>query len=158
MICGETATVFVNLVKTGHTAHSAYCAAHAEELGILSPGAYALLDASDSGHESDNHLHATKCSSCGFSLRDWKRTGRFGCADCYKAFAEKIEPALKRLHTDTVHRGKIPRNAFTPGLIANRIQDLQRQLDSAVQEERFEDAALTRDMMTELLSWKDDEE
>ncbi|WP_309396981.1 UvrB/UvrC motif-containing protein [Cerasicoccus maritimus] len=153
VICGATAKVFINLVKTGHSAHSAYCLEHADELGLLSPGAYALLDSAETNH-AEQHHNSAKCPSCGFTLRDWKRTGRFGCADCYQAFEEKIMPALKRLHTDSVHRGKIPHAAITPGLVANRIQELQRQLDSAVQEERFEDAAQTRDLMAELKSWK----
>jgi len=151
--CGAKATVFVNLVKTGHTAHSAYCLEHAEQLGLLSSGAYAFLDAGAQEGESITHTSQT-CPTCGFSLRDWKRTGRFGCSDCYEAFAEKIEPALKRLHTDSVHRGKIPRRAYSQSLVENRIKDLQRQLDDAVKEERFEDAAATRDLMTELESWK----
>ncbi|GHB93733.1 hypothetical protein GCM10007047_06560 [Cerasicoccus arenae] len=153
MICGEVAKVYVNLVKTGHMAHSAYCLAHAEELGILSPGAYALLDA-ENGAEADSHSSLMRCASCGFSLRDWKRTGRFGCADCYDTFSEKIEPALKRLHLDTVHRGKIPKGAYSSVIVENRIRDLQRQLENAVQEERFEDAAAARDLMSELKSWQ----
>lgn len=134
-------------------AHSAYCASHAEELGILSPGAYAFLDGADAGADVSS---GQKCPTCGFSLRDWKRDGRFGCADCYDTFMEKIEPALKRLHADTIHRGKIPHNAYTPVLIENRIKDLKKQLDNAVKEERFEDAAATRDLMSELKSWKPD--
>lgn len=153
MKCGAKATVFINLVKTGHSAHSAYCLEHAEELGLLSLGAYAFLDAGEHD-ETFTHHHAQTCPSCGFSLRDWKRTGRFGCGDCYEAFLDKIEPALKRLHADSVHRGKIPRRAYSQSLVANRIRDLQKQLDEAVKEERFEDAAATRDLMTELQSWQ----
>ncbi|WP_309384953.1 UvrB/UvrC motif-containing protein [Cerasicoccus frondis] len=152
--CGAPASVFINLVKTGHAASSAYCAEHADELGVFAPGAYAFLDSAEAGHEAESHTHGAQCHGCGFTLRDWKRTGRFGCPECYQAFEDKIAPALKRLHADTVHRGKIPRSAYSPGLIANRIQELQRQLESAVEEERFEDAAHTRDLMSELKSWK----
>ncbi len=150
--CGAKAQVYVNLVKTGHMAHSAYCLEHAEQLGLLSPGAYAFLDAGEHG-EFHNH-DASACPTCGFGLRDWKRTGRFGCPECYGTFKDKIEPALKRLHADTVHRGKIPHHAYNETLVKNRIRDLQKQLDEAVKEERFEDAAATRDLMTELQSWE----
>lgn len=150
LVCGGKAQVYVNLVKTGHMAHSAYCMTHAEELGLLSVGAYAFLDANEAGAD---HSPGQKCPTCGFSLRDWKRDGRFGCADCYETFKDKIEPALKRLHADTVHRGKIPHRAYTPVLIQNRIADLQKQLDEAVADERFEDAATTRDLMSELKAW-----
>lgn len=151
--CGAKAQVFVNLVKTGHMAHSAYCLEHAEELGLLSSGAYAFLDAGEH-EELSGHQHSQFCPACGFSLRDWKRTGRFGCPDCYEAFSDKIAPALQRLHSDTVHRGKIPRGAYSQSLVQNRIAELQKQLDAAVKEERFEDAAAARDLMSELESWK----
>jgi len=148
--CGKKAEVFVTLVKTGHTSQSAYCWMHAEQLGLFSVGAYALLDAGSTPRTQT--IDRVCCPTCAFTLRDWKRTGRFGCPECYTAFADKISPALDRLHADTVHRGKVPRRGLTPELIRNRMVDLQHRLDSAVREERFEDAAEARDEMSALES------
>ncbi|MGE9294841.1 MAG: UvrB/UvrC motif-containing protein [Puniceicoccales bacterium] len=147
-VCGQTAKVFVTLVKTGHVSHSSYCVHHADELGLLGDGAYALLDSGETKGTTDHDANC--CPGCGFGLRDWKRTGRFGCAECYDAFADKIRPALERLHTDTVHRGKIPSGAVSPSLINNRIRELRARLESAVKDERFEDAAEARDEMSAL--------
>ncbi|MEO0796133.1 MAG: UvrB/UvrC motif-containing protein [Verrucomicrobiota bacterium] len=155
-VCGKDAEVYIKLIKSDQTVEKHYCLEHAEESGVLQDTSYALLEEGDEILPPVGEATNERCPSCGFSLRDWKKSGRFGCAHCYGTFEEKIQPALERLHSDTVHRGKIPRQAYNPVLIANRIKDLQKQLENAVKEERFEDAAATRDEMSTLKSFQFD--
>lgn len=152
-VCGQPATIFITLVKNGQVVSMACCPTHAEEMGLNQTGACGWLDDS----LGENGLETTptsrlRCPECGFTARDWKRTGRLGCPHCYEVFAEKLVPALQRLHSGTIHRGKFPHQAISPQLIVNRIQELQEQLEREVQEERYEDAAATRDQMSELRS------
>ena len=49
-----------------------------------------------------------KCPRCGFSQADFKKSGRLGCPECYKTFAEGLEGLLKTMHKGTRHAGKVP--------------------------------------------------
>lgn len=147
--CQQPATWFVSLVKNGQVTTMACCEHHATELGWTQAGAHGFLDEADATTPA-GAIGAKGCPACGFTLRDWKRTGRFGCPECYDTFKVQILPALERLHTDTFHRGKFPRRLANPALIANRMRELQEQLDRQVQAERYEEAAQTRDEMSVL--------
>ena len=48
------------------------------------------------------------CPSCGFTQSDFKKTGRFGCADCYHVFDEGLDGLLEAMHKHTQHVGKTP--------------------------------------------------
>lgn len=39
-----------------------------------------------------------KCTFCGQTLEDFKKTGLFGCPNCYQEFREVIEPILDEIH------------------------------------------------------------
>jgi protein arginine kinase activator len=49
-----------------------------------------------------------KCPRCGFSQADFKKSGRLGCPECYKTFAEGLGGLLKTMHKGTRHTGKAP--------------------------------------------------
>ena len=51
-----------------------------------------------------------QCPKCNLTLEEFRRIGKFGCANCYEAFADKIDPILRRVHSgNTKHSGKIPK-------------------------------------------------
>lgn len=89
-----------------------------------------------------------RCSACGYTQADFKKTGRLGCAHCYQAFEEKLRKILKSMHPAASHVGKTPEK-----LIAKKIPQeleahslrLQEQLKRAVKREQFEEAARFRD-------------
>lgn len=39
-----------------------------------------------------------KCTFCGQTLEDFKKTGLFGCPQCYQEFRDVIEPILDEIH------------------------------------------------------------
>ena len=49
-----------------------------------------------------------KCPRCGFTQADFKKSGRLGCPECYKTFAEGLAGLLKTMHKGTRHMGKAP--------------------------------------------------
>lgn len=91
------------------------------------------------------------CTSCGLTLKDFKKTGRLGCSTCYTQFDQHLRGLLRRLHGGTQHVGKIflsPDPRQTDRLA--RIASLRRSLNQAVEGEDFERAAALRDQIRHL--------
>jgi protein arginine kinase activator len=86
-----------------------------------------------------------KCPTCGFTQADFKKTGRLGCAECYATFAEGLEGLLKSMHKGTKHVGKVPQPMQQHKDYAEKLGKLQQQLEKAVANEDFEQAAVLRD-------------
>lgn len=86
-----------------------------------------------------------KCPICGSSAADITRTGRAGCADCYTQFEPLLGPAIKRIHGDASHTGRVPGSAGAEIMRKRRIGELKRELDTAIKNEEFENAAKLRD-------------
>jgi len=90
------------------------------------------------------------CPSCGATLRDFRQTGRLGCAECYVTFAGPLRDLLRRLHGTTQHEGERYRGTAgaagaaggeAPAALGERKERLRR----AVAAEDFEEAARLRD-------------
>ena len=86
-----------------------------------------------------------KCPHCGFTQADFKKTGRLGCSECYKIFGDALESLLKSMHKGTKHVGKAPAVQRQLRDTQRQVKSLQEQLDKAVAEEDFEQAAKLRD-------------
>jgi len=91
-----------------------------------------------------------KCQACGFTYQDFKKIGRVGCGACYEAFKKQLMPILKRIHGSDRHIGKVPLRAGKTVRDTKTIQELQRQMEKAIQTEEFEEAARLRDKIKEL--------
>ena len=97
------------------------------------------------------------CSGCGFSYAEFERTGRLGCAQCYRDFSAQLKPLLQRIHGRTQHAGRHP-SAFVPDpkdALALKISELRQKMDEAVATENFEDAAKYRDALRMLTDGKE---
>jgi len=100
------------------------------------------------------------CTTCGSSFMDYKRDGKLGCPECYNNMSEFIEPVITGRHGEKRHIGKSPlynKNTYysDSDLVNSKVNDenvgdLQAQLDSAVDDERYEDAAILRDKIRDL--------
>ncbi len=83
-----------------------------------------------------------RCEGCGASLTDVQSVGRFGCPKCYESFREQVDCILPQAHAGaTKHVGKRPKCS---------IEALKNEMQKAVDEERYEDAAKFRDRIREL--------
>ncbi len=88
------------------------------------------------------------CPVCGIRYMEFRAQGRLGCPNDYQVFQVGLEPLLLRIHRHTRHVGKAPHRRVPPSQQAELI-DLRRQLQSAVAEERYEEAARLRDLLRE---------
>ena len=91
-----------------------------------------------------------KCPQCGFTQADFKKSGRLGCAECYKAFADGLEGLLKSMHKGTRHAGKVPASLRQTRDLSDRLKTLQQKLAKAIEEENFEQAAALRDEIKQM--------
>ena len=91
---------------------------------------------------------AARCAYCGTSLRDFRASGRLGCAHCYGAFEQSLRELLRRVHGSTKHEGW-RYQARDPELVtrAETLRDLRDKLQRAVSDEAFETAASLRDQI-----------
>lgn len=112
--------------------------------GVLSAMLQMMIQ--DPGEEA----RGRECPHCHTSWKDFKDTGRLGCSHCYQAFAPDLNKIIKQFHGQDHHQGEIPR-AFKEEVYRDRkIMDLKAQLDRAVEEENYEQAADLRDQINGL--------
>jgi protein arginine kinase activator len=109
--------------------------------------------------EIEGSSRDSQCKSCGFMYRDYSRTGRLGCPDCYEAFRESLTPFIVGFHGEMHHRGKSPRysadsfkeDVAPPAGSRGTLEELTAMMEAAVAEERYEDAAVIRDRLREMM-------
>ena len=94
----------------------------------------------------------TTCPVCGFSQADFKKTGRLGCSACWETFEQGLAGLLKAMHKSDRHVGKVPSKAAHTLVITEQIKELSENLERAVREEKYEDAAHIRDQIRQLES------
>jgi protein arginine kinase activator len=90
------------------------------------------------------------CQNCGVRFMDIRNTGKLGCPNCYQAFEDELESALKRIHGNSQHTGKIPLRSGEKTRIKRQVEDLKEQLQSAILAEDYEKAAEIRDALKEI--------
>jgi protein arginine kinase activator len=89
---------------------------------------------------------AAACPHCGMKYAQFRAQGRLGCPAEYEAFRVELEPLLERVHRSTRHEGKAPARLRVMWQAA-KLDEMQLQLQTAVREERYEDAARLRDQI-----------
>ena len=90
----------------------------------------------------------TICPSCGQTYDEFRKTGLFGCSHCYDAFADRLDPLMRRVQGSTRHVGrKVCQTADQQeqNLLRAKLADLKKSLQQAVREEAYEKAARLRD-------------
>lgn len=94
------------------------------------------------------------CPNCGMTHAQFRETGLLGCAGCYQAFEEQLTPVMNRAHGAAQHVGRTPSNVGTDIGQKISIYTLKQQLQKAIAEEEYEQAAVLRDKIRELAPLK----
>ncbi len=119
--------------------------------GLLSPGELMGVGA---GAEGDSDVlpfeSAEECSACGFTLEDFRKIGRMGCARCYEAFGSELAMRLPSMHKGMVHQGYLPEGLLKEQALRGKVEALEKELREAVESEDYEAAAGLRDTIQEL--------
>ena len=95
-------------------------------------------------------LLTSQCSACGSTFDQFRRTGQLGCPTCYREFDSELQPILRRIQGDVVHRGKIPVRQGGSLMVKRQIERLREELKELVRREEYEKAAKVRDEIRKL--------
>lgn len=149
--------MFYTQVTDGKLKKFVLCEDCAQEKGITNPEgllmADELLGTAPEKQESKDFFPfeaQESCNSCGFTLEDFQKVGRLGCPDCYHAFAREIAQRLPSMHKGQTHTGYIPEGLVKQQALRHELSNLTAQLEKAVLNENYEEAAKLRDRIGEL--------
>ena len=79
-----------------------------------------------------HHKQQQHCPQCGMTFDDFNRNGRFGCDECYTAFASEIAPLVKRLQGSLNYEGRVPGRGNGVFRTKHQIKRLRQDLQKAV--------------------------
>ncbi|SMO80179.1 UvrB/UvrC motif-containing protein [Melghirimyces algeriensis] len=100
--------------------------------------------------QSSATVQRLRCPTCGLTYNQFSKIGRFGCSDCYQAFAERLDPLFRRVHGHRSHRGKVPKRTGGKLRMQREVDELKQQMAMCIEKEAFEEAARLRDRIKEL--------
>lgn len=129
------------------------CEECAKKKGVAIQTPFTIADLlsglADLGLRAEEDLKKT-CPGCGLSYIDFRKTGRLGCDNCYKAFEKSLQGLLETIHRSTTHVGKVPSRERVEADGFAMLNSLETQLCAAVEKEEFEKAATIRDKLQAL--------
>ena len=139
------------------------CVSELQQEGKLSPYSSFMNDMWDNSFFTndffknmvypDNLLksHQSKrCPQCDITYDEFNRVGKFGCGQCYETFNSEIDPLLERIQGSSEYEGTVPSRGTNIFKAKYEVKRLRHQLDTAIQAENFEEAAILRDKIKEL--------
>jgi len=88
----------------------------------------------------------TKCPKCEAPLKEIMENGKAGCPTCYEVFKPFFGVLAHKIHHARKHVGKKPKNVA----LAENVEKLQEQMQTAVAEEKYEEAAKIRDKIRDI--------
>ena len=100
--------------------------------------------------EEKGKKESLTCKRCGTTFKQFQKSGRLGCSNCYVVFEEKLKDLLRKIHGSIQHVGKVPPGEKNDAQTSQRLGELRDKLKGAIQTEQFEEAALLRDEIKRL--------
>ena len=146
--CGKNpATIHVSTTVNGKVTEENLCSECARESGVWKDPfmSFAQMMAGMTGETvRPQKTNTLRCSKCGYDFSRFRETGLLGCPQCYEDFREYLNPMIRRIHGSLTHLGERPGQVISDP-VSTRINELQRQLTEAVQNEEYEKAVELRD-------------
>lgn len=107
-------------------------------------------------HLTQHNQQSAQCSRCGTTLKALISGEAPFCPECYSSFGSDLSDYLTKIHGSAIHRGKRPSSIAVTNKKSSHVpyndtlEKLKKDLNSAILEERYEDAAQIRDKINEL--------
>lgn len=174
------ATVYFTETVNGHKIKQHLCTDCASIAGVIPSNMHSpflgselslgnllstVLGASSNYVDTKPHSASeVRCENCGMTYNEFMQKGKFGCSECFSNYGNVLDDSLRRIHGSDRHIGKKPKNFIENTHITDdkeetlEIDKLQAQLNQAVKEERYEDAARLRDNIRDLRKEKGEED
>ena len=147
--CKKPATIHLTQIINNKIHKVDLCEDCPYKQGVTDPEGFSLADFLLKPPASLITDQPVKCEVCGFTPKDFKKTGRFGCPACYTSFKDILQPMLTNMHKDVLHRGKVPEKALARMSRQRRIDQLESDLGEAIKTENYEEAARLRDLISQ---------
>ena len=96
------------------------------------------------------------CPGCGMDYEAFQRLKRLGCSRCYETFQTELEQIFLKVQEQVIHKGKVPGRPDRAPPSSLDIRRLKEKLARAIEQERFEEAALFRDKIRQLAEGVED--
>ena len=150
--CSNEAAVHLTSIVNGQKTEKHLCPQCAENQHAIQhqelnlPAILHNLIGQHVGQLTDELARLT-CPSCGMGYMEFRAEGRLGCPQDYYVFRAGLEPLLQRIHRSERHVGKTPRHLGQHAKLDAELLDLRQQLNRAVEEEAYEEAARLRDLL-----------
>jgi protein arginine kinase activator len=151
-LCDNQATVHLTQIVNQKVHKVDLCETCAQAKGVTDPSGFSLSDLllKASLNPEPSAASGLRCEQCGFEPEEFKKTGRFGCPACYEALTGMVDPMLENMHKGTSHVGKVPEHALERKVLEDRLNALESNLKTAIDAERYEDAAKFRDEIVQV--------
>ncbi len=117
------------------------CKSCASQLKVGQIGKYSMADvlfdfsSAKQSEENEPPKIEQACPTCGTTFAVIHRDHRVGCPDCYAAFEEQLDRMV------AVY------NSSEFDLVRTDVDNLKQKLEAAIADERYEDAAVLRDLI-----------
>jgi len=149
-LCSKEATIHLTEVVDGNMMELHLCEQCAQMKGLeltpqisLNELLSGLVDFT--AQEDPSSPEVGTCATCGMKYKDFKKTGRLGCALCYDAFRQMLLPVVQKVQGANQHMGKRPGYMSGAKGLEAEVAELSVRLKTLVDTEEFEQAALVRD-------------
>src|SRR5690625_1296643 len=150
-LCDKLATVHLTQIVNNKVHKVDLCESCAQTKGVTDPSGFSFADLLvKTPFENDQTTGQLRCSTCGFSQGDFRKSGRLGCPDCYTVFEHVLAPVLQNMHKGDSHAGKVPKKAAEYRNLRKELAALEEEIQKAIESERYEDAAKIRDQISDL--------
>lgn len=90
------------------------------------------------------------CPDCTMRYSEFNKTQRFGCPGDYEVFEPEMNKLLAKIHGADQHVGVVPGRISGEAVAEGRMLKLKRDLEDAVKNENYEEAASLRDRISRL--------
>lgn len=156
--CGQNkATVHFTQIVNDETETFHLCQECAQKRGLKTSPVSSQVPLSDFLSEMGAPIFTkatnanTACPRCGCTFRQFRKSGRLGCAHCYATFEQEMSALLRKIHGSNEHVGITEDESIGPvDEREARLLEMRRELRQAVEHEEYELAAELRDRISAL--------
>lgn len=134
-ICGKPATVHITKIIDSKKVKIHLCSECAEKASLDAINIPAQILPKIQELEEQMIMGVSKaskagiCPTCATSFAEVEKGARFGCPDCYDAFAEKMPEFLSQIQGGVMHVGKTPKH-HTESTLLNPIELLGKAIEN----------------------------
>ena len=152
--CTKQATLHITEIVSEEPFEELHLCEECANKHLYEPSGKVLGKGSDSGPAEESEemsaLNQRQCPECGIKFVEFRNSGRLGCPHDYQEFKDELTALLENIHGETKHCGKSPRRLPQNKQTYSELVQLRKQLQQAVNKEKYEEAAELRDRIKKL--------